>query len=73
MLDNLGRYGLLGLIAMIIMYRRMFKAFFKPCAQQKWYGYICLLFLVALAFAFLNPERQSDRSDFYCSSVHGII
>ena len=55
MLDNLGRYGLLGLIAMIIMYRRMFKAFFKPCAQQKWYGYICLLFLVALAFAFLNP------------------
>ena len=41
---------------MIIMYRRMFKVFFKPCAQQKWYGYICLLFLVALAFAFLNPK-----------------
>ena len=56
MLDNLGRYGLLGLIAMIIMYRRMFKAFFKPCAQQKWYGYICLFVLGGIGFCFLNPK-----------------
>lgn len=55
-LDCLGKYGLLGLIAMVIMYRRMFNAFFKPWSNRKCYGYICLLFMIALSFAALNPK-----------------
>lgn len=55
-LDSLGRYGLLGFIATVIMYKRLFNGFFKPWKKQKWYGYVCLLFIVALAFAVLNPK-----------------
>lgn len=56
MLDNLGSYGLLGLLAMIMMYRRLFNAFYRSCRNQKWYGYTCFVFVVALAFAALNPK-----------------
>lgn len=55
-LDSLGKYGLLGGIAMIIMYKRLYNSFFKPWNNQKWYGYICLMFMLAFSFAVLNPK-----------------
>lgn len=55
-LDCLGKYGLLGLIAMFIMYKHLFNVFFKPWSGQKWYGYICLLFIIALVLSALNPK-----------------
>ncbi|WP_320914071.1 hypothetical protein [Butyricimonas paravirosa] len=55
-LDSLGKFGLLGGIALIIMYRRLFNVFYKPWNKQKYYGYTCFLFMIALFFAVLNPK-----------------
>ena len=55
-LDSLGKFGLLGAIALVVMYRRLFNVFFRPWNNQKWYGYVYFLFIIALFFALLNPK-----------------
>ena len=55
-LDNLGKYGCFGLIAMIFMYSSLYKLYFKRYKSQPYSGYILLTFFIALALAILNPK-----------------
>ena len=54
--DNLGKFGLLGLFAMIIMYSRIFKLFYKSCRNNCWFGYVSVAFFVAIIFVIVNPK-----------------
>ena len=64
-LDNMGQFGLLGLIGMIIVFRAIFKRFFAPFKQQKFYGHILFSFLVAILLALLNPKDYLTVLTFY--------
>lgn len=55
-LDNLGSYGLLGLVAMFFMYSTLYKLFYRRYKQQDFWGYILLTFGIAICFAILNPK-----------------
>lgn len=57
-LDNLGKYGCFGLIAMIFMYSSLYKLYFKRYKSQPYSGYILLTFFIALALAILNPKEN---------------
>lgn len=54
--DNLGRFGVIGLVAMVIMYKRMYKLFYLPFVRKPFFGYIFFSFLLALIMAIINPK-----------------
>lgn len=55
-LDNLGKFGMFGLITMFFMYNSLYKLFYKRFKAQKYSGYILLTFFIAIALAILNPK-----------------
>jgi O-antigen ligase len=63
--DNLGQFGLIGLVAMLLMFRAIYKHFFVPFRPQKWYGHVLFSFFVAIALAFLNPKDYINVLTFY--------
>lgn len=54
--DNLARYGLLGLLGMIWMYRQMYRLYYKPLKNADFYGYALFTFAMAILLALLNPK-----------------
>lgn len=64
LLDNMGKYGILGIIAMIFMYNSIYKLFYKRFKSQDYWGYISLSFLTALAFAIINPQEMLNYLTF---------
>ena len=63
--DNMGAFGLIGILGMIVMYYTIFKCFFAPFKQQKWFGHILFSFLLAILLAFLNPKENLNILTFY--------
>lgn len=55
-LDNLARYGLIGLGLMIYMVYTIYKLFIKPYKSFGFYGYILVVLLLAIVMAILNPK-----------------
>lgn len=56
-LDNMGKYGIFGLVAMIIMYSTLYRLYIKPYKCQTYFGYILLSFFIAMVLAILNPKE----------------
>ena len=54
--DNMGHFGLLGIIAMFIMYRQIFRVFYKPFRGAAFFGYIIFTLGLAILLAVLNPK-----------------
>ena len=54
--DTLGGYGLLGLIAIILMYRQLLKVFYKPFPNNEFYGYSIFVLGIAIMLVILNPK-----------------
>lgn len=54
--DSLGRYGLLGLVAFIISYKKIWKEFYKPFSVAPYYGYLLFCFILVVVMAILNPK-----------------
>ncbi len=54
--DNLGKFGVVGLFGMIIMFRHINKSFYKPFKKSDIYGYVCFSLGLAIMLAILNPK-----------------
>ena len=54
--DSLGRFGLLGLVAFIISYKKIWKEFYKPFSVAPYYGYLLFCFIQVVVMAILNPK-----------------
>jgi hypothetical protein len=54
--DSLGRFGLIGLVALILMYKKVFSLFFSPYSNNPYYGYMLFSFLIVIILAVLNPK-----------------
>ncbi len=54
-LDTLGKTGVLGAILLVIMYKRLWKMFYKPYKRMCGYGYVVWFFAQAILLAFINP------------------
>ena len=57
-LDNMGKFGLLGIIAMILMYLRIFKTFINNWRYTIFFSNICLILFIAIIFAIVNPKEN---------------
>ena len=55
-LDNMAKYGIWGLLGLIIMMRSIFRLYIKPYRNTVFYGYMVLAFLVFLMLTLLNPS-----------------
>lgn len=55
-LDNMGSFGLIGLTMMFIMFRKIYQLFYKIYKNTSSYGYIMLVFTMAIVLSILNPQ-----------------
>ena len=58
--DALAKYGLLGLLLMIISFRIIYANYVKPLQGTFIYGYAVISFLICLVLATLNPKVFTD-------------
>lgn len=56
-LDVLANYGLIGLGAVILMYRKIYTLFYSTWKRTDSYGYIYLIFIMSICLAILNPKE----------------
>ncbi len=54
--DTMGKFGLLGVALMIIMYRIIYKMFINPYKKEDFYPYVYYTYLIAIFMAFINPK-----------------
>lgn len=54
--DSLARYGLLGLAAFYLTYRKSWEYFYKPFKYAPYYGYMLFSFILVIVMAVLNPK-----------------
>ena len=54
--DSLGRFGLLGLAAFVISYKKIWSEFYKPFSVTPYYGYLLFSFILLVVMAFFNPK-----------------
>lgn len=57
-LDNMARYGIFGIFAMLTMYVTVYSLFIKPYRSQKFYSYMFYTFLVSIVLAFVNTKTN---------------
>lgn len=55
-IDTLGRYGIIGLLVIGLSYKKSWEHFYKPFADQPYYGHLMFSFVLVLAMAVLNPK-----------------
>lgn len=55
-LDTMGRYGVLGIIAIFVVYVTIYSLFVKPYKSEKFYPYLFYVYIMAMVLAFLNPK-----------------
>lgn len=63
-LDNMGAFGLFGLLCMIWMYSRSFKMFLKPFRSNPWFAFMLSSFALIIFQAFLNPQPTINVLSF---------
>lgn len=56
MFDTMGRYGLIGVFAIIVMYRMIYKMFIGPYRREDFYPYLFFIYMIAIFMAFINPK-----------------
>ena len=64
-LDNLCLYGLIGFFGMIIMYKSIYKLFFKKYINSQLSGYLIIIFSIALLLAMLNTKEFINVLSLY--------
>ena len=63
--DNMAKFGLIGIVGVIMMFWAIFKYFYAPFKQQRWYGHILFSFFMVILLAFLNPKDNLSILTFY--------
>ena len=64
--DSLGKFGLLGLFLLFLMYHRVFKIYIQPIRNERCYGYALFVFLMFGVTSFVNPLVFFDVMMFVC-------
>ncbi len=54
--DTMGRYGIIGIFAMIVMYRMIYRMFIGPYRREDFYPYLFFIYMIAIFMAFINPK-----------------
>lgn len=54
--DTLAKYGILGIIVVISVFKTMYKLFIKPFQRLKIYPYFIFGFILSIAVAIVNPK-----------------
>jgi hypothetical protein len=54
-LDIMGRYGLIGVVLLYFMYRKIYRCFVAPFKDKSGYGFVLWTFLQAILLSVLNP------------------
>lgn len=73
-LDFAARYGLIGVILLVIMYRLIYVRFFKPFERVQGYGFILWMFLQTLILSTVNTGMWIDiLSWFIPLSITAIL
>lgn len=54
--DTMGKFGIIGIIAMIVMYRMIYKMFIGPYRREEFYPYLFFIYMIAIFMAFINPQ-----------------
>ena len=60
-LDNLAKYGVIGITLMFFMYKQIFKMFYKPLANIMGFGFVTWLFVQPIVLSALNPGMWLDN------------
>ena len=55
-LDTMGQYGIIGVIALVIIYTTIYNLYIKPHKKENFYPYLFYVYLVAIILAFLNSK-----------------
>lgn len=53
-LDTLGKYGLIGVVLLFFMYRKLFKCFVQPFENESGYGFVLWTFVQAILLSCVN-------------------
>lgn len=56
LLDTLSKYGLIGFVFLVIMYKKAYTLFIQPYHSKPYYGYMLFVFAMTLILAVLNPK-----------------
>lgn len=54
--DNMGRFGIIGILGMIIMFKSVYNCFVVPYKKRRWYGHCLFTFIIAILLSVLNPK-----------------
>lgn len=55
-LDTMAKFGVIGVFAIVVMYRVIYSLFIKPYKSKDFYCYLMYIYLVAIVLAFVNPK-----------------
>ena len=64
-LDSLANYGILGIIAIIFVYRNIYRFFFKPFSDNVGYGYVLWAFVQAIILSTVNTGMWLNILTFF--------
>lgn len=54
--DTIGKFGILGLVMMFVMYRTIYKYYIGPYKEKTFYPYLYYIFIMAIFLACINPK-----------------
>ena len=57
--DSLGRFGLLGLAAFIISYKKIWNEFYKPFSVAPYYGYLLFSFILGIVLSLIHISEPT--------------
>lgn len=59
-LDSMAKYGIIGLVLLLISYVSIYRIFFKDNIDEDWIGYALFLLLIVIVMAVLNPKSNMN-------------
>lgn len=64
-LDTIGKGGVLGVALLVIMYKKIWRLFYKPYKNNVGYGYVVWFFVQAILLSILNPGMHLEVITFF--------
>ena len=72
-LDSLGKFGILGLFFLVLLYYRIFKIYIYPIRNNGYYGYALFVFLIFIVTSVVNPQVFFDFMMFVLPLYYYIL
>jgi len=72
-LDNVAFYGIIGLICLIVQYKKMYSIFIKPTIKSGWVGYFYFLFFEIVALSVINTIVYTKVVAFFLPIFYVLL